>query len=47
MHEKTYNSKLHVQMFFLFMNTWRSKHVENTKNRINIYPANVENMVSS
>ena len=26
--------KLHVQMVFLMMNAWRSKHVEDTKNLI-------------
>jgi len=31
---KTYNKKLHVQLVFLMMNTWCSKHVEDTKNWI-------------
>ena len=29
-----YHKKLHVQMFFLMMNTWCSKHVEDIKNWI-------------
>jgi hypothetical protein len=32
---KTYHKKLHAQMVFLMLNTWFSKHVEDTKNWIN------------
>jgi hypothetical protein len=28
---KTYHKEMHVQMVFLMMNTWCSKHVEDTK----------------
>jgi hypothetical protein len=31
---KTYYTKLHVQMVFLMMNTWCSKHVEDKMNWI-------------